>query len=50
MGFPGGSDLGKVSAYRVGNLDLIPGVRKIPWRRQWLPTPVFSGVPWRLRP
>ena len=21
---------------------LIPGVRKIPWRRAWQPTPVFS--------
>jgi len=23
----------------------IPGVRKIPWRRDRLPTPVFSGFP-----
>ena len=29
-GFPGGSD-GKESAW----------VRKIPWRMEWLPTPVF---------
>ena len=35
-GFPGGSD-GKESAYNVGD----PGIRKIPWRRAWQPTPVF---------
>ena len=22
---------------------LVPGMRKIPWRREWLPTPVFSA-------
>ena len=32
IGFPGGS-AGKESAYSV--------VGKIPWRREWLPTPVF---------
>ena len=36
-GFPGGSD-GKESAHNAGDLDLI---RKIPWRREWPPTPVF---------
>ena len=39
-GFPGGSD-GKESAYNAGELDLIPGSGKIPWRREWLCTPVF---------
>ena len=24
-----------------------PWVRKIPWRREWLPTPVFLPGPWR---
>ena len=34
MGFPGGSD-GKESACDAGDIDLIP------WRKEWLPTPVF---------
>ena len=38
--FPGGSD-GKESVYNVGDLGSIPGVGKIPWRREWLPTPEF---------
>ena len=25
----------------VGDMDLIPEVGKIPWRRKWQPTPVF---------
>ena len=25
----------------AGDLDSIPGVGKIPWRKEWLPTPVF---------
>ena len=37
MGFSGGSD-GKEFACSVGEPGLI---RKIPWRREWLPTPVF---------
>ena len=41
QGFPGGSD-GKESACNAGDLDSIPGVRKISWRKAWLPTPVFS--------
>jgi len=44
LGFPGGSD-GKESDCNAGDLGLIPGfnlwVGKIPWRREWLPTPVF---------
>ena len=36
----GGSD-GKASAYSAGDPGLIPWVGKIPWRRQWHPTPVL---------
>ena len=36
--FPGGSD-GKESACRRPRFN--PWVGKIPWRREWLPTPVF---------
>ena len=39
-GFPGDS-AGKESACNVGNLGLIPGLGRYPWRRDWLPTPVF---------
>ena len=38
-GFPGGSG-GKESACNVGDT-FSPWVGKIPWRREWLPTPVF---------
>ena len=38
-GFPGGSD-DKESACNAEDPGLIPGL-KIPWRREWLPTPVF---------
>ena len=40
QGFPGGSD-SKESACKVGNLGSIPGLGRFPWRREWLPTPVF---------
>ena len=40
MGFPGGSD-GKYSACNAGGLRFDPRVRKIPWRREWLPTPLL---------
>ena len=46
LGFLCGS-AGKKSACNVGDLGLIPGLGrfsgegKIPWRREWLPTPVF---------
>ena len=43
QGFPGGSD-SKESACKVGNLGLIPGLGRFPWRREWLPTPVFRPV------
>ena len=39
-GCPGGSD-GKESACNVGDSGLIPGLGKMPWRRERLPTPVF---------
>ena len=38
--FRSGSD-GKVSAYNEGDLGLIPGSGRFPWRRKWHPTPVF---------
>ena len=40
MGFHGGSD-DKESTCNVGDLGLIPGLGRFPWRRAWLPTPVF---------
>ena len=40
MGFPGGSD-GKESASNCRRPRFDPWVRKLPWRREWLPTPVF---------
>ena len=38
-GFPGGSD-GKESACNAW-FEFDAWVEKIPWRRKWLPTPVF---------
>ena len=38
-GFPGGSVVKNLPARRRCGFD--PWVRKIPWRRQWQPTPVF---------
>ena len=41
MTFTGGSD-GKESAYNAGDPRLVYSwLRKISWRREWLPTPVF---------
>ena len=40
MGFPGGLD-DKESACNAGDLGSIQIMRKIPWRREWLPTPIF---------
>ena len=37
---PGGSD-SKESACNAGDLSLIPGSGRPPWRRAWLLTPVF---------
>ena len=39
-GFPCNSD-GKASACNVGGPMVHPWVGKIPWKRAWLPTPVF---------
>ena len=38
-GFPGGSD-SKESACNSGDRGEILGSGKVPWRREWLPTPV----------
>ena len=40
LGFPGGL-YGKKSACNAGDSGSFLGVGKIPWRREWLPTPVF---------
>ena len=40
LGFPGDSD-GKESACNAGDPGSIPGSGKIPWRREWLLTPIF---------
>ena len=40
LGFPGGS-AGKESACNAGDLGLIPGLGRFPWRRERPPTPVF---------
>ena len=40
MEFLGGS-AGKESTCNAGDLDLIPGLGRVPWRRERLPTPVF---------
>ena len=39
------SSVGKESAYNAGDPSSIPGLGKIPWRRDRLPTPVFLGFP-----
>ena len=39
-GFPGGSD-GKESVCNARDPGFNPWVGKIPWRREWLPTPIF---------
>ena len=44
VGFAGGSD-SKESTCNAGDPGLTPGVRKIPWRREWQPTLVFLGLP-----
>ena len=40
VGFPGSSE-GIESACNVGDLGSIPGLERSPWRREWLPIPVF---------
>ena len=45
---PGGS-VGKKSTCFAGDLDLILGIWKIPWRTEWKSTPVHSTIPaWRI--
>ena len=39
-GFPGGSVV-KKSPASAGDLGLTPGSGRLPWRREWQPTPVF---------
>ena len=31
----------KDSARSIGDLGSIPGLQRFPWKREWLPTPVF---------
>ena len=38
--FSGGSD-SEESACNAGDSDSVPGLGRSPWRREWLPTPVF---------
>ena len=41
-GLPGGSAVKNLPAMQeMQETCVIPGVRKIPWRREWPPTPVF---------
>ena len=43
MDFPGGTVVKNppANAGDEKDMDLIPWVRKIPWRRKWQPIPVF---------
>ena len=50
LGFPGGSD-GKESTCSAGDSNSISGLGRFPWRREWLPAPVFlpgefHGLQW----
>ena len=36
-----GGSAGKESTCNVGDLGSIPGLEKIPWRREWLPPLLF---------
>ena len=49
--FSGGSN-GKESACSVGDLGSITGLGRVPWRREWQPTPVFLAgeSPWTEEP
>ena len=51
LGFPDAS-AGKESACNAEDLGLIPELGKFPWRRPWLPTPVFlpGKSPWTEKP
>ena len=39
------SSVGKETTCNAGDPGSIPGVRKVPWRRDRLPIPVFLGFP-----
>ena len=39
-GFPGGSGVKNLPTH-VGDVGLIPGLGRFPWKRKWQPTPVF---------
>ena len=39
-GYPGGSD--RRICLQCRRLEFSPWIEKIPWRRKWQPTPVFS--------
>ena len=39
VSFPGSSD-SKESACNAGDVGLVPGLTRFPWRRAWQPTPV----------
>ena len=41
-GFTGGSD-GKESTCQAGDMDLIPGLGRAPWKRKSQLTPIFSS-------
>ena len=49
--FPG-SSVDRVSTCNAGDLGLIPGLFKIPWRKAWQPTLVFlpGESPWKEEP
>jgi len=40
MGFPGGLG-GEESTCQSSGAEFNPWIGEIPWRREWLPTPVF---------
>ena len=40
-GFPGFTSEVKNLPANAGDVCLIPGLGRFPWRRKWLPTPVF---------
>ena len=50
MGFPGGSD-GKESAHNVGDLCLIPGLRRSPEEEMVTHSSILAwGIPWTEEP
>ena len=41
LGFPGGSHGKKNQPANAGDVGSIPGLGRFPWKRKWLPTPIF---------